>query len=144
MLRTVAVAAVLAASAEAFSTPALSGLRMSTGDAQINRKQVLQSAGAIAAGVLAAPAISEAASLDPKTGFPTGSCLPGASSAESGCSPITNVASVLDKQKAVLAGKITVGAGKADVLSAAIAAMKVGECSSTLHSGPRRNLPSRA
>jgi hypothetical protein len=139
MLRTAAVAAVLAASAEAFSTPALNGLRMSTGDAQINRKQVLQSAGAIAAGVLAAPAISEAASLDPKTGFPTGSCLPGASSAESGCSPFTNAASVLDKQKAVLAGKITVGAGKAEVLTAAVAAMKVGECSSRLHSGPCRN-----
>jgi hypothetical protein len=132
MLRTAAAVAVLAASAEAFSTPALSGLRMSTGDAQINRKQVLQSAGAIAAGVLAAPAISSAASLDPKTGFPTGSCLPSASSADTGCSPFTNNASVLDKQKAVLAGKITVGAGKSEVLNAAVAAMKVGsECTRT-------------
>merc|ERR1712127_586744 len=54
----------------------------------------------------------------------TGSCLPGASSAETGCPPFTNNASILDKQKAVLAGKITVGAGKSEVLNAAVAAMK--------------------
>ena len=121
MLRTAAVAAVLAASAEAFSTPALSGLRMQTGNAQISRKDILKIAGA---GVLAAPALANAASIDPKTGFPKGGCLPGASSAETGCTPFTQAASVLDKQKAVLAGKITVGAGKADVLAAAVSGMK--------------------
>jgi hypothetical protein len=124
MLRTAAVAAVLVASAEAFSTPALTGLRMSTETAQINRKQVLQSAGAIAAGVLAAPKLAGAAALDPNTGFPTGSCLPSSSDASTGCSPMTQAASVLDKQKAVLAGKITVGSTKCDVLSTAVAAMK--------------------
>ena len=122
MLRSAAVAAVLAASAEAFSTPALSGLRMQTGDAQISRKDVLKVAGA---GVLAVPALANAATIDPKTGFPAGGCLPSSSDAASGCSPFTNAASVLDKQKAVLAGKITVGAGKVEVLNAAVAAMKV-------------------
>merc|ERR1719183_3234546 len=120
MLRTAAVAAVLVASAEAFSNPALTGLRMSTENAQINRKQVLQSAGAIAAGVLAAPQLAGAAALDPNTGF----CLPSSSDASTGCSPMTQAASVLDKQKAVLAGKITVGSTKCDVLSTAVAAMK--------------------
>lgn len=112
---------MLAASAEAFSTPALSGLRMQTGDAQISRKDVLKVAGA---GVLAVPALANAATIDPKTGFPAGGCLPSSSDAASGCSPFTNAASVLDKQKAVLAGKITVGAGKVEVLNAAVAAMK--------------------
>ena len=121
MLRTAAVAAVLAASAEAFSTPALSGLRMQTGNAQISRKDILKVAGA---GVLAAPALANAASIDPKTGFPKGGCLPSSGSADTGCSPFTQAASVLDKQKAVLAGKITVGAGKADVLTAALSGMK--------------------
>ena len=60
MLRSAAVAVVLAASAEAFSTPALSGLRMQTGDAQINRKQVIERAGLAAAGVLAAPSLAGA------------------------------------------------------------------------------------
>ena len=118
MLRTAAVAAVLAASAEAFSTPALSGLRMQTGDAQINRKDILKVAGA---GILAVPALANAAALDPKTGFPVGGCLPGSAGADTGCSPMTQAASVLDKQKAVLAGKITVGASKVDVLGAAVA-----------------------
>ena len=71
MLRSAAVAAVLAASAEAFSTPALSGLRMQTGDAQISRKDVLKVAGA---GVLAVPALANAATIDPKTGFPREGC----------------------------------------------------------------------
>jgi len=123
MLRTVVVAAALVASAEAFSTPALTGLRMQTGDVQVSRKQVLQSAGALASGVLAAPQLAGAASLDPKTGFPTGSCLPSSGDAGSGCSPVTQAASVLDKQKAVLAGKITVGANKLDQLNAAVKAM---------------------
>jgi len=123
--RNIALAAVLAASADAFGTPALSGLRMQTSDAAVSRKQALQSAGAVAAGVLAAPQFAGAAGLDIKTGFPTGSCLPGSSNAGSGCSPMTNVASVLDKQRAVLAGKITVNANKIDQLNAAVAAMKV-------------------
>merc|ERR1719183_842362 len=102
MLRTAAVAAVLVASAEAFSTPALTGLRMSTENAQINRKQVLQSAGAIAAGVLAAPQLAGAAALDPNTGFPTGSCLPSSSDASTGCSPMTQAASVLTSRRPCL------------------------------------------
>merc|ERR1719409_275124 len=103
MLRSLAVGAVLVASAEAFA-PGAMGLRMSVEPAQVNRKQALQSAGAIAAGVLAAPS-------------PAGD-------AASGCSPMTNAASVLDKQKAVLAGKITVATTKCDVLTTAVSAMK--------------------
>lgn len=124
MLRSLAVGAVLVASAEAFA-PGAMGLRMSVEPAQVNRKQALQSAGAIAAGVLAAPSLAGAAALDPNTGFPTGSCLPSAQDAASGCSPMTNAASVLDKQKAVLAGKITVATTKCDVLTTAVSAMKV-------------------
>lgn len=123
MLRSLAVGAVLVASAEAFA-PGAMGLRMSVEPAQVNRKQALQSAGAIAAGVLAAPSLAGAAALDPNTGFPTGSCLPSAGDAASGCSPMTNAASVLDKQKAVLAGKITVATTKCDVLTTAVSAMK--------------------
>ena len=45
MLRSLAVGAVLVASAEAFA-PGAMGLRMSVEPAQVNRKQALQSAGA--------------------------------------------------------------------------------------------------
>ncbi len=143
MLRTAAVAVVLAASAEAFSTPALTGLRMGAENAQINRKQVLQSAGLAAASVLAAPSLAGAASINKNTGFPEGSCIPNADSAANGCSPMTNTASVLDKQKAVLAGKITVGANKVEALNAAVQAMQVGDgddCNCTTFSPHRTHV----
>jgi len=114
------------ASAQAFHPSSIS-LRMSNVE-QINRKQVLQSACAIAS-LVTLPAVAGAAppSINKGTGFPEGSCLEKGNplDPDNACTPMTNGASILDKQKAVLAGKITVGANKTPILLAALEGMKL-------------------
>mmetsp|Transcript_8215 Transcript_8215/g.16419 ORF Transcript_8215/g.16419 Transcript_8215/m.16419 type:complete len:241 (+) Transcript_8215:49-771(+) len=131
MLRYVYSLAVIAAAADAFQTPALNGLvgaRMAAEPAQISRKDLLTTAAGVA--VVAMPAVAGAASLDPNTGFPVNGgsreklC---GGSASAGCQPMTQAASILDKQKTVLAGKITVAANKVPVLTAAVEKMKTGK-----------------
>ena len=67
-----------------------------------------------------------AVSINKQTGFPEGSCLDKGGNPldpEFACTPVTNPASILDKQNAVLAGKITVGANKVPILLAALDGM---------------------
>jgi len=93
----------------------------------ISRKALLQGAGAIGVGFIATEA-ANAASFDPNTGFPTNK---GGSksqlcngSADKGCQPMTQAASITDKQKAILAGSITVAANKLSILDAELETMK--------------------
>mmetsp|Transcript_25679 Transcript_25679/g.50143 ORF Transcript_25679/g.50143 Transcript_25679/m.50143 type:complete len:245 (+) Transcript_25679:37-771(+) len=127
MLRTaVAIAAI--AGATAFQTPALNGVigaKMVDSNA-ISRKALVQGAGAIAIGFLGNEA-ANAAKFDPNTGFPIQDgkkeqlCN---GSASQGCQPMTQAASITDKQKAILAGEITVKSNKLSVLDSELAAMQ--------------------
>ncbi|EKX38874.1 hypothetical protein GUITHDRAFT_154573 [Guillardia theta CCMP2712] len=131
MLRTAAAAAMLVASAEAFSTPTLSSLRMVEPQAQVSRKDLLSGAATVGVSIaVGAPLAAGAASFDPNTGFPKNDANRDKlcnGSADKGCQPMTQAASILDKQKAVLAGKITVAANKVPVLVAAIEKMNSGK-----------------
>merc|ERR1711937_311186 len=92
---------------------------------QINRKQVLQGV-CTAASLAMLPEVAGAVSINKQTGFPEGSCLDKGGNPldpEFACTPVTNPASILDKQNAVLAGKITVGANKVPILLAALDGM---------------------
>jgi len=130
MLKAAAIFALGLACADAFHTPALNGVigaRMGAETPAISRKQLLQGAAGVAVGFLANQG-AEAASFDPNTGFPKQDGkkdLLCNGSADKGCQPMTQAASITDKQKAVLAGKITVAANKLSILDAEIAAMQV-------------------
>ncbi|KAJ1475581.1 hypothetical protein T484DRAFT_1967849 [Baffinella frigidus] len=130
MLRSAVAVALVAASADAF-TPALLGLKMQSAEKPaISRVDLLRSAGSIAAGIVALPLAGNAASFDPQTGFPVNDKKRGAlcnGSASQGCQPMTQAASILDKQKAILAGKITVGVNKVDVLVAEVEKQLLGK-----------------
>uniref|UniRef100_A0A6U5CLT6 Uncharacterized protein n=1 Tax=Hemiselmis andersenii TaxID=464988 RepID=A0A6U5CLT6_HEMAN len=127
MLRTaVAIAAI--AGASAFQTPALNGVigAKMVDSSAVSRKALVQGAGAIAIGFLGNEA-ANAAKFDPNTGFPVQDGkkdLLCNGSASAGCQPMTQSASITDKQKAILAGEITVKANKLSVLDAELAAMK--------------------
>eukprot|EP00284_Hemiselmis_tepida_P011237 CAMPEP_0174939980 /NCGR_PEP_ID=MMETSP1355-20121228/67933_1 /TAXON_ID=464990 /ORGANISM="Hemiselmis tepida, Strain CCMP443" /LENGTH=244 /DNA_ID=CAMNT_0016187021 /DNA_START=15 /DNA_END=749 /DNA_ORIENTATION=+ len=129
MLRTaVAIAAI--AGASAFQTPALNGVIGSkmVDSSAVSRKALVQGAGAIAIGFLGNEA-ANAAKFDPNTGFPVNDGkkdLLCNGSASAGCQPMTQAASITDKQKAILAGEITVKANKLSVLDAELASMQKG------------------
>ena len=130
--RSILAFCLLAAAAEGFQTPALNGIlgaRMVSEQPQISRRNILSGAAGIAVGFLANKA-ADAASFDPNTGFPVQDgkkerlCN---GSADKGCQPMTQAASILDKQKAVLAGSITVAANKLSILDAELKAMQEGD-----------------
>ncbi len=119
-----------AAAVEGFQTPALNGVigaRM-VSEPQISRRQIFTGAAGIAVGFLANQA-ADAASFDPNTGFPVqdGKKDKLCGSGDKGCQPMTQAASILDKQKAVLAGSITVAANKLSILDAELKAMQDGD-----------------
>jgi hypothetical protein len=94
-------------------------------ESQVSRKQLLTGAAGVAIS-FAVGKNANAVSLDPNTGFPVNdagrSKLCGGA-ADKGCQPMTQSASILDKQKAVLAGTITVAANKVPILTAAISSV---------------------
>ena len=116
MLRSLASIAVICATAQAFNTPALNGLvgaRM-VAEPQVSRKQLLAGAATFAVSVAVGKEAS-AVSFDPNTGFPKNDA-----GKDLVASPLLQSASILDKQKAVLAGTITVAANKVPILVAAV------------------------
>ena len=131
MLRTLASIALICTTAQAFNTPALNGLvgaRM-VSEQQVSRKQLLAGAATLAVS-FAAGKNANAVSFDPNTGFPkndAGRKNLCSGSADKGCQPLTQSASILDKQKAVLAGTITVAANKVPILTAAVAAVTAAQ-----------------
>jgi len=130
MLKAAAIFALGLACADAYTTPALSGVlstRMGAETPAISRKQLLQGAAGVAVGFLANQGAANAASFDPNTGFPKQDGkkdLLCNGAADKGCQPMTQAASITDKQKAVLAGSITVAAGKLSILDAEIDTMQ--------------------
>jgi hypothetical protein len=129
--RSILAFCLLAAAAEGFQTPTLNGV-LSTrmvSEQQVSRRNLLTGAAGIAVGILGNKAAG-AASFDPNTGFPVQDgkkdklCN---GSADKGCQPMTQAASILDKQKAVLAGSITVAANKLSILDAELKAMQDGD-----------------
>ncbi len=95
---------------------------------QISRRQIFSGAAGIAVGFLANQA-ADAASFDPNTGFPVqdGKKDKLCGSGDKGCQPMTQAASITDKQKAILAGSITVAANKLSILDAELKAMQDGD-----------------
>ena len=143
MLRTLASIALICTTAQAFNTPALNGLvgtRMVAESQQVSRKQLL--AGAATFAVTVAAGKANAVSLDPNTGFPINDA--GRKNlcngrADQGCQPMTQSASILDKQKAVLAGTITVAANKVPILTAAVTA--VSAAAAAIKEGSKKKAP---
>lgn len=113
--------------ASGFQTPALNGVlgAKMVAEPAMSRKALLQGAAVVSVGFLASEA-ANAASFDPKTGFPVNDGKKSQlcnGSADKGCQPMTQAASITDKQKAVLAGSITVAANKLSILDAELDVM---------------------